>query len=124
MPEGGEGEGTYIVTVKVWEDIRGNDSWHVKALHADGTLKESTSAKRDSRLGQGLVSQLDSTCTFKRGNVNAQTSLWPPMWRKYRSSNTDPPSIQQLQLKGIDHTCRSLILDLGPLRLQVTTYDP
>jgi hypothetical protein len=44
--------------------------------------------------------------------------LWPPMWRK-KSEETDPPSIQTLELKGVSTTSRAIILDMGPLSLKV-----
>ena len=118
MPEGSEYLASAEHAKHFHEEHISDDSWTVKALHADATSHVIEKAKSGSPLSQGMVMQLDATCKWKRGNVKAQTPLWPPMWCKNKR-NPDPPPISELKLKGISCTSRSLILDLGKLRFQV-----
>ena len=118
MPEGPESEAMGQQTQKFHEEHQSEDTRRVRALHADGTQTEVARAKKGTHLSKGHVSKLDATCTWKRGNVKSQTGLWPPMWRKLRSQQS-PPSIEELQLKNIQYTSRTLILDLGSLKFQV-----
>ena len=118
MPEGSESESMGQQAQNFHKEHLSEDSWRVRALHADGTKAEVARAKKQTRLSEGHVTKLDATCTWKRGNDKSQTALWPPMWRKL-PSRLSPPPIEGLQLKSIDYTCRTLILDLGSLRFQV-----
>lgn len=65
-------------------------SMQVRAIWVDGSSKEikATSRRSNPRLKAGLVYRLDSRSKVERGNVKAQTPVWPSFWTKTRLLDT------------------------------------
>lgn len=105
---------SYLILLWFFLFHQGQTSFQLLGLWADATGAEEKRLARDK-----LVFRLDASCTIKRGTQNVQTSLWPPMWLKKRKES-EPPSIQTLEWKGVATTSRAIILDLGALQLQVS----
>jgi hypothetical protein len=49
-----------------------------------------------------------------------QTDLYPALLRS-TAKNPNPPSIQTLELQGLNHTSRAIFLDFGLVHLKVRT---
>ncbi|KAK7690563.1 hypothetical protein QCA50_005661 [Cerrena zonata] len=58
MPEGNEAESMGQQTKNFREEHRTEDSWKVKALHADATTKERASARKGTRVYADLSQNL------------------------------------------------------------------
>ncbi|KAF8072162.1 hypothetical protein FPV67DRAFT_1779227 [Lyophyllum atratum] len=104
----------YLVLLWWYEHWKLKTPLALIALWADGSKTE---AANSSNASDGHVYRLDATCDVIRGTSGAQTSLWPPTWKKTRK-NPNPPSINTLSLKDITMTGRAVILDLGKLFLK------
>lgn len=89
-------------------DLRLLDLW------ADASKTEEKSLAPD-----GLVYCLDALSTVYRGTCGAQSSLWPPMWRKVKGK-PDPPLIQSLKWEAVSFSNRAIVMNLGPLHFQVS----
>jgi len=87
-------------------------------LLADLTNEE---AKQTRTSQDGLVQKLGPTCNFQRGCNSGQTDLYPAMFRSI-ARNPNPPSIQNLELQGINHTSRAILLNLGVIQLKVCIH--
>ncbi|KAF8886455.1 hypothetical protein CPB84DRAFT_1850134 [Gymnopilus junonius] len=57
-------------------------------------------------------------CTFKRGSKGCQTHIFPQGLRKTQAQK-NPPSLNTLELKAIEHTSRAIFLMFGSMRLKV-----
>ena len=68
-----------------------------------------------------MVYNLDAKSKVKRGSNNAQTSLWPDMWKESKKI-PHPPSITMLKLAKVTYTHRAIILQLGALVFQVCVH--
>ncbi|KAF8884264.1 hypothetical protein CPB84DRAFT_1850684 [Gymnopilus junonius] len=66
----------------------------------------------------GLVQKLDAMCTFKRGSKGCQTHIFPQGLHKTQAQK-NPPSLNTLELKAIEHTSRVIFLMFGSMRLKV-----
>ncbi|KAJ7572285.1 hypothetical protein C8J56DRAFT_1069015 [Mycena floridula] len=107
----------------LWIAFKSGSDLTVLGLWADSTKEEAKKSKKGSRSHQGLVYQLDSSCSFLRGTHKHQTPLYPPQLRKNRS-NPNPPSISEANLRlsspnSITATNRALILNFETLHLSL-----
>lgn len=84
-----------------------------------GLWADASKAEEMSMASDGLVYCLDACSTVYRGTCGAQSSLWPPMWRKVKGK-PDPPLIQSLKWGAVSFTNRAIVMDLGPLYFQVS----
>lgn len=116
MPEFRESLAHYLYFLWFWHHNKKKTSFVLLGLWADFTAKE---AKRTRKALDGLVQPLDSTCNFKRGSKGAQTSLYPPTFRKTRQRPDPDLNAAGLELQAIDMTGRAIFLHFGALRLKV-----
>jgi hypothetical protein len=84
-----------------------------------GLWADASKAEERSMASDGLVYCLDALSTVYRGTCGAQSSLWPPMWRKVKGK-PDPPLIQSLKWGAVSFTNRAIVMDLGLLHFQVS----
>ncbi|KAJ3871059.1 hypothetical protein F5051DRAFT_446698 [Lentinula edodes] len=91
----------------------------VHALWIDATSQEAKKSPLNSRFRNHLVDRIDASCAFKRGQKDNQTPIYPPQL-SITKKGPKPEPITTLELQGpqsVSSTARSLILDLGPLKL-------
>ncbi|KAJ4488744.1 hypothetical protein C8J55DRAFT_557746 [Lentinula edodes] len=91
----------------------------VHALWIDATSQEAKKSPLNSRFRNHLVDRIDASCAFKRGQKDNQTPIYPPQL-SITKKGPEPEPITTLGLQGpqsVSSTARSLILDLGPLKL-------
>lgn len=117
MPEFRECLAHYLIFLLFWKYLRDQlrANFRLLGLLADLTNEE---VKRTHMAQDGLVQRLGPTCNFKRGCNLGQTDLYPSPFR-CTSKNPNPPSIQSLELRGINHTSRAILLDFGVVHLKV-----
>ncbi|KAJ7716284.1 hypothetical protein B0H16DRAFT_1701414 [Mycena metata] len=98
-------------------------SFNLEAIVVDSTKREARAAGAPAAAKQGLVYELDSCSTIKRGQKDNQSDVYPPALRT-TASNPDPPSVNTLTLEAISYTNRALILNFGTLffMLQYLTH--
>lgn len=84
-----------------------------------GLWADASKAEEKVLASDGMVYRLDAHSTVHRGTCGAQTSLWPPMWRKVQG-NPDPPPIQSLRWGAVSFSNRAIVMDLGVLHFQVS----
>lgn len=120
MPEFRECLAHYLTFLLFWQYQRDKQqtSLRLLGLLADLTNEE---VQRTNTAKDGLVQRLESTCNFKRGCRSGQTDLYPTMFRS-TAKNPNPLSIQNLELQGINHTSRAILLDFGVIHLKVCIY--
>ncbi|KAJ3803813.1 hypothetical protein F5876DRAFT_71149 [Lentinula aff. lateritia] len=95
----------------------------VHALWIDATSQEAKKSPLNSRFRNHLVDRIDASCAFKRGQKDNQIPIYPPQL-SITKKGPKPEPITTLGLQGpqsISSTARSLILDLGPLKLMEDT---
>lgn len=81
MPEDREARNSALVVQNVVESNPEAD-WTLKCIHYDATAKESVRFRKGTRLREGFIDVLEYDRNVTRGNCKAQTSLYPPMYRK------------------------------------------
>ncbi len=114
MPELRECIAHYLILLWFLHDCAVNGiELYLIGLWADATHKEPQFKKHN-----GMVYRLDAKSKVKRGTNNAQTSLWPDMWKESKKI-PHPPSITTLKLAKVTYTNRAIILHLGALVFQV-----
>ncbi|KAJ7752153.1 hypothetical protein B0H16DRAFT_1251698, partial [Mycena metata] len=98
-------------------------SFNLEAIVVDATKREARAAGAPVAAKQGLVYELDSRSTIKKGQKDNQSDVYPPALRT-TASNPDPPSLNTLTLEAISYTNRALILNFGTLffMLQYLTH--
>jgi len=117
MPELRECIAHYLILCRFLRHCAANGiELHLIGLWADATLKEPEFKKFNS-----MVYNLDAKSKVKRGSNNAQTSLWPDMWKESKKI-PHPPSITMLKLAKVTYTHRAIILQLGALVFQVCVH--
>jgi len=92
----------------------------VLALWIDSTETEQERSK-DPRAKAGLVHPIGPSSSHVRGKNKAQTSVYPPMWKKSKLQ-PDPPPISTLVFKSVKETGRALVMDFGSLYLHVRVH--
>ena len=90
-------------------------------LHLIGLWSDATQKEPEFKKHNGMVYRLDAKSKVKRGTNNAQTSLWPEMWKESKKV-PHPPSITALKLAKVTYTNRAIILHLGALVFQVCVH--
>jgi hypothetical protein len=117
MPEFRECLAHYLIFSLFWEYQRDQlkANFQLLGLLADLTNEE---VRRTHTAQDGLVQRLGPTCNFKRGCNLGQTDLYPALLRS-TSKNPNPPSIQTLELRRVNHTSRAILLDFGVVHLKV-----
>ncbi|KAJ7699096.1 hypothetical protein B0H16DRAFT_1484282 [Mycena metata] len=88
--------------------------FNLEAIVVDATKREARATGAPAAAKQGLVYELDSRSTIKRGQKDNQSDVYPPALRT-TASNPDPPSVNTLTLEAISYTNRALILNFGTL---------
>ena len=88
-----------------------------------GLWADAAKNERETLSPGGLVYRLSSSSKVLRGSCSAQTPLFPPMCQ-LRPNNHDPLVLEDLVWKDViqSHTCRTVVLDLGGLYLQVCCH--
>jgi hypothetical protein len=114
MPEDREKTAAALIAQNFYSKHHERTSWVVKGLQADACKRETGTARH----AQGHVDRIDATCAWMRGCKDAQSYIWPELWRRSKA-NPSPPSIDTLHLDGISHTGRAIILNFRYLVLQV-----
>ncbi|KAJ7755876.1 hypothetical protein B0H16DRAFT_707212 [Mycena metata] len=94
--------------------------FNLEAIVVDATKREARATGAPAAAKQGLVYELDSRSTIKRGQKDNQSDVYPPALRT-TASNPDPPSVNTLTLEVISYTNRALILNFGTLFFMVCT---
>ncbi|KAI0309191.1 hypothetical protein OF83DRAFT_1179915 [Amylostereum chailletii] len=92
--------------------------WHLRNLWYDATAAEVKHLPKAHPLKNGYVAILPATSTVMRGVCRRQTPLFPP---PLHTSCHSPPgyTLEDLVLKNVLYTSRSLVLDLDKISLQV-----
>ncbi|KAI0367937.1 hypothetical protein BV20DRAFT_520392 [Pilatotrama ljubarskyi] len=114
MPEYTEAEACFHTVRRWYTDVQHRSPLHLQAIWADATVQERKKMRKSSPGGKGLVYMLNPDSSIKRGSQHAQRYVWP-----HDIAGRPRPSLNGLRLCGIDHTPRTLILDLGELHFQV-----
>lgn len=81
MPEGRETQNSALIVQEIIEANPDAD-WTLQCIQYDATGDESERFRKGSRRREGLVDILEYDRNVVRGNCRAQTSLYPPMFRK------------------------------------------
>ena len=81
MPEDRESRASALIVKEIVES-NPNEDWELKCIQYDATEKEAKQFRKGSRFRLGLVDVLQYDQRVLRGNCNAQTSLYPPMFSK------------------------------------------
>lgn len=110
MPEFRECLAHFLFLFWLFHNLKSN--WALLGLWADLTKEEAAHINGGYN---GLVQHLNQASTFKRGQTNHQTPLYPPSLRDSRDI-----ALQNLTLKDISYTPRAIILDFKSLRLKVS----
>ena len=116
MPELPEGIAHYISAKKTL-DLLNDACREVIAIHGDFTGKESKAQK----VKTGMIQKLTPQCRIVRGQCSNQTALLAEALQD-RPNNPSPIPITDLVIKGVYHSVRALIVDLGPVWLRVRVY--
>lgn len=80
MPEDRESRNSALIVQEIFEANPDAD-WTLKCIQYDATGDESKTFRKGSRRHEGFVDVLEYDRNVLRGNCNAQTSLYPPMFR-------------------------------------------
>ncbi len=89
-------------------------------LNLIGLWSDATQKEKEFKEHNGMVYKLDAKSKVKRGTNNAQTSLWPDMWKESKKKPPRPSqAITTLKLAKVTYTNRAIILHLGALVFQV-----
>ena len=91
---------------------------HLIAIWSDKVLPKD--ARNNRSHANSLAYRLSDKSVEKRGNPAA--FLWPPMWHASNRSptQTPAPAITTLELKSVNYTSRSIIMNFGVLYFQVS----
>lgn len=111
MPELPEGLAHYLAAMAALESL-GTACLRVIAIWADLTKKEAERAK----VPIGMIQKLTPQTRIRRGTYGQQTPLLAEALQ-HISGNPSPIPISQLEIKGVHHSVRALIVDLGPVWL-------
>jgi hypothetical protein len=123
MPEHHETVASHLGLTYLLEEIKHDHNWQVKGIWADATDAEQKTLPANHPGKNGLVFKLGPDSSIERGNQGAQTPVWP-RWIP-DANNTQPvPKIDALELNDVYYTSRALIIDFGPLWLQVFHHHP
>jgi hypothetical protein len=90
----------------------------LQGLALDATNLEAAQPKASQLAKDGLVYDLDTSCTIRRGQTSNQTPVFPPMLCP-TLQNPNPPLLTTLHLEKITYTHRAIILHFGTLFFMV-----
>lgn len=133
MPEYSEVLATLYTIERWFQHVQQDTPLWLKAIWADATEKERAVFRHSDPTGrpaQGLVYKLDHTSTVRRGSSGNQKAVWPYLLdekpsqqtrgkKKIEDSEIPMESLDGLRLQGVSRTPRTIILDFGPMVLQV-----
>lgn len=85
-------------------------------LWADATKTEVPECPLGSRARQKLITTIDHTCDWERGQRFSQKPIYPPSLTESKSSIASA----KMRLKGVKYAARNVILDLETCWMQVS----